>query len=244
MMLAYLKFELRRMYREPRLIIFTIAMPVIIFLGTSSAYSTDDAAETRKTMTFLMVAWAAYGAMIGTFSTGVGVSQERSSGWLRQLRITPLPPLRVVVIKAIAATLVAIPAVIVVSLIGGLVKGVEMDATQWISLVALMWLGSAPFALLGLALGFLLPPQLAPPASFLITFTLAFAGGIFLPLDMMPSGLAAAARWMPSYRFAEFGWSVLDKQAPPMLGVAIVIGWTVVFALFASLTYRRSAAQK
>ena len=29
-MLAYLKFELRRMYREPRLLVFTIAMPVIL----------------------------------------------------------------------------------------------------------------------------------------------------------------------------------------------------------------------
>ena len=34
-MLAYLKFELRRMYREPRLFIFTIAMPVILFLALS-----------------------------------------------------------------------------------------------------------------------------------------------------------------------------------------------------------------
>lgn len=244
MMLAFLKFELRRMYREPRLLIFTIAMPVIVFLGTSSAYSTDNAEETRKTMAFLMVAWAAYGALIGTFSTGMGVSQERASGWLRQLRITPLPPLRVVVIKAIAGMLVAIPAVIAVSLLGGLIKGVEMNAVQWVSLVVLMWLGSAPFALLGLALGFVLPPQLAPPASFLITFTLAFGGGIFLPLSMMPSGLATAARWLPSNRFAELGWSVLDKQAPPLSGALILVGWTIICALLAALTYRRSAATR
>ena len=85
-MLAYLKFELRRMYREPRLLVLTIAMPVILFLALSPSI-TDQAKnpqDAKDTLAYLMVAWAAYGALIGTFSSGVGVSVDRATGWLRQ----------------------------------------------------------------------------------------------------------------------------------------------------------------
>jgi ABC-2 type transport system permease protein len=60
----------------------------------------------------------------------------------------------------------------------------------------------------------------------------------------MPDTLANIAKWMPSYRYAELGWSVLDKKAPSAGGVAILAGWVLICALLASVTYRRAAAKR
>lgn len=244
-MLAYLKFELRRMYREPRLLIFTIAMPVILFLAlspgiTKGAKTPQDA---KDTLAYLMVAWAAYGALIGTFSSGVGVSTERAAGWLRQLRITPLPPPSVVVVKAIACSLVAVPAALVLSLIG-IAKGVEFGGGNIALLVLVMWLGSVPFALIGLAIGFVLPPNLAQPASFLVSFTLAFAGGIFIPIDSMPSTMQSVVKWTPSFRFNQNGVDILQHNGMSVQGWLIIAAWAVIFGALAALAYRKSAATK
>jgi len=244
-MLAYLKFELRRMYREPRLLIFTIAMPVILFLALSPGITKQAKTpqEAQDTLAYLMVAWAAYGALIGTFSTGVGVSVERAAGWLRQLRITPLPPPMVVVVKGIACSLVAVPAALVLSIIG-VAKGVDFGTGNIALLVLVMWLGSIPFALLGLAIGFVLPPNLAQPASFLASFTLAFAGGIFIPIDTLPAAMRLVVRWTPSYRFTQNGMDVLQHHAQSAMGWSIIAGWAVVFGALAALAYRQSAATK
>ena len=244
-MLAYLKFELRRMYREPRLFIFTIAMTVILFLAlspgiTSGAKNPQDA---KDTLAYLLVAWAAYGALIGPFSSGVGVSTERTAGWLRQLRITPLPPPSVVVVKAIACSLVAIPAAAVLSVIG-VAKGVEIGGGTIALLILVMWLGSIPFALVGLAVGFVLPPNLAQPASFLVSFSLAFAGGIFIPVDSMPDTMQSIVRWSPSYRFNQNGVDILQGNAQSAQGWLIIAAWAVVFGALAALAYRKSAATK
>ena len=242
-MFAYLKFELRRMYREPRLIILTVAMPVILFLALGGSIKGDTPEKTADIMAYLMVAWAAYGALLGTFSSGLGVSHERAAGWLRQLRITPLPPVSVVATKAIACSLVAIPAVVVLSVVG-MARNVDFSGGQLAALVLFMWLGSIPFALVGLAVGFVLPPNLAQPASFLVSFGLAFAGGIFIQTDDMPATMRDIVQWSPSYRFTQAGYAVLQHAAQSATGWAIIAGWALVFGALAALAYRRAAAAK
>jgi len=242
-MFAYLKFELRRMYREPRLIILTMAMPVILFLALGGSIKGDTPEKTADILAYLMVAWAAYGALLGTFSSGIGVSHERAAGWLRQPRITPLPPVSVVITKAIACSLVAIPAVLVLSLVG-MARNVDFSGGQLAALVLFMWLGSIPFALVGLAVGFVLPPNLAQPASFLVSFGLAFAGGIFIRTDDMPATMHDIVQWSPSYRFTQAGYAVLQHTAQSATGWAIIAGWALVFGALAALAYRRAAAAK
>jgi ABC-2 type transport system permease protein len=242
-MFAYLKFELRRMYREPRLIILTMAMPVILFLALGGSIKGDTPEDTADILAYLMVAWAAYGALLGTFSSGVGVSHERAAGWLRQLRITPLPPVSVVITKAIACSLVAIPAVLVLSVVG-MARNVDFSGGQLAALVLFMWLGSIPFALVGLAVGFVLPPNLAQPASFLVSFGLAFAGGIFIRTDDMPATMHDIVQWSPSYRFTQAGYAVLQHSGQSATGWTIIAGWALVFGALAALAYRRAATAK
>jgi ABC-2 type transport system permease protein len=95
---AYLRFELRRLVREPRLFVVTVLMPVltyVVFTGVG-----DVSGEPAGV--------AAAAALL----VGVGVAAERSAGW-RQLRLTPLRPATVV---AVRGSLTAVPSVVTVGL--------------------------------------------------------------------------------------------------------------------------------
>lgn len=145
-MLAYLTFEAKRLRRDPRLIVLTLALPVLIYaINAGNRGSVDN----MDVSIYLMVSMATYGALVGVLSVGISVSQERASGWLRQLRITPLSPAKVVATKVLMGSLLSIPSVIAVGITAVLMKGVHLSALQWVGLVALLWLGSLPFAALG-----------------------------------------------------------------------------------------------
>jgi len=243
-MRSYLMFELRRLAREPRLFLFTVFMPVVTYVVFTGVGDVSGTAGGITVAAALMIGMAGYGAMIGVLSIGVGVSLERTAGWLRQLRLTPLRPAQVVAVKALVATLCAIPSVVTVGVAGRLEHHVSLPLTHWTGIVVLMWLGSIPFALLGLAIGYALPPNLAQPASFLTFFSLSVLGGLLVPVSAFPHALRALSHALPSNRYAELGWSAAAGNLPTGTGGLILAAWTALFGVLAAVAYRRSTATR
>jgi ABC-2 type transport system permease protein len=243
-MFAFLRFELRRLIREPRLFIFTVLMPVISYVVFTGVGDVNGRIEGVAAAAALMIGMAGYGAIIGVLSVGVGVSTERTQGWLRQLRLTPLRPVQVVGVKGFLATLTAIPSVITVGVAGRLEHHVALPVGHWVAIVLVMWLGTIPFALLGLAIGYAVSPQLAQPASFLTFFSLSVLGGLLVPVEVFPTALRHLAHALPSNRYAELGWRAAAGQLPTGTGAAVLAGWTLLFAVLAATAYRRSAATR
>ncbi len=242
-MRAYLLFELRRLAREPRLMLFAVVTPVVSYIIFSGVGLAGYDPETERAVaTALMIGIGGYGAVIGVLSVGVSVSVERSLGWLRQLRATPLPPSRVVVVKTALSTLTAIPPVACVGLAGWLQHGIALSPGRWAAIIVVMWLGSIPFAVLGLAVGYGLPPQIAQPVSFLLFFGLSVLGGLLVPVAAFPSALQHLALVLPTYRYAELGWQASTGLFPSAGGLAILAGWTALFAVGAAYAYRRFAS--
>jgi ABC-2 type transport system permease protein len=243
-MSAYFRFELRRLVREPRLFIFTVFMPVISYVVFTGVGDMRGDTEGVSLAVALMVGMAGYGAVAGVLSVGSVVSVERTSGWLRQLRITPLHPVAVVAVRGLLATLTAIPSVIGVGIAGRLEHHVSLPLDRWILLVLVMWLGTIPFALLGLAIGYALPPQLAQPANFLSFFCLSVLGGLLVPVAVFPRLLRYVAHALPTNRYAELGWAVAGGHLPTALGGTVLLGWTALFAVLAAAAYHRSTATR
>ncbi|MFI7070864.1 ABC transporter permease [Micromonospora sediminicola] len=239
---AYLRFELRRLIRDPRLTLFTVLGPVVTYL-IFSPLAGDDRLEGVDAATALMVGLAGYGAVAGALTVAGSVAQERASGWLRQLRVTPLPPWRAVAAKALVAMFSGVPAVVAVGVAGRLQHDVELPVGRWAALVALLWLGTAPFALLGLAIGYGLAPHLAQSAVFLAFLALSVLGGLLVPVTYFPDALRHLAHVLPTYRFAELGWRSVAGRPPTVSGLALLLAWTLVFAALATGAYRRSTAR-
>lgn len=240
-MRAYLRFELRRLVRDPRLMFFSIIGPVATYL-IFSGWSVGDRLEGLAAPVAVMIGLAGYGAVAGVLMVGSAVSQERASGWLHQLRVTPLPAGRVVAVKALVGSLTAIPPVIAVGAAAAIQHHVELPAGRWAGLLLLMWAGTAPFALLGLAIGYGLSPQMAVPVNFMVFLALSVLGGLLAPATYFPEWLRSLAHALPTYRYAELGWRSAAGDLPSGPGLAVLTAWTAGFAVMAAWAYRRSTA--
>jgi ABC-2 type transport system permease protein len=237
-MFGYIGLEVTRALRDPGYVIMGFAMPVTMYLiFTNLGVAGDD--RTWASL-YLMVNMAAFGAIGSAFNNGTGIAEDRTAGWLRQLRITPLAPVRVVAGKAGTGMLVVLPAIAGVCLAAALLNGVRLEAWQWISIVLLLWAGSLPFTLLGLAFGYLFSGQTAAVLNIAANMALAIVGGLWLPTEGFPSWLKAVAEWAPSFGYADLPRKVAFGEAPGV-GVALILtGWLVAFGILAVYGYRRA----
>ncbi|MER8258403.1 ABC transporter permease [Streptomyces albidoflavus] len=231
----YLALEVRRTLRDPSFLVFTVAMPVLMYLLFTNLGQVD--AEWRAVA---MVGMAAYAALGAAVSTGTGVASDRSSGWLRQLRVTALPPAGAVVARAASGAVTVLPAVAAVLAAGALVNGVRLALWQWAALAGLLWLGSLPFTLLGLGNGYRLTAQATGVVNMVTVLGLSMVGGLWFPAEALPAWLSPVAAYTPASPFAALGRAVLGIPADGW-ALAVLPGWAVVFGTYALVSYGRSA---
>ncbi|MFF1477777.1 ABC transporter permease [Streptomyces sp. NPDC058301] len=237
--IQYVQLEIRRTFRDASFVIFGIGMPVLMYLLFTNIGSADgDSADWKAAS---MVGMAAYGALGASLNTGMGVAADKTAGWLRQLRVTPLTPSRVVAGRAVSGSATVLPAILAVLAAGALVNGVRLDAWQWAALALLLWAGALPFTLLGLGNGYRLSPQAMGVVNVACLMGLAVIGGLWFPLSSFPHWLASVAAYSPAHRFADLGWAVSHGSAPGAGTVAVLGGWLLAFGSYAVISYRRSA---
>ncbi|MFI1740402.1 ABC transporter permease [Streptomyces sioyaensis] len=239
-MLDYIRLEVRRTLRDRGFVVFGIGMPVLMYvLMTNIGVGAGGAAMEWKIAS--MVGMAAYGALGAAIGSGTGVAEDKQLGWLRQLRITPLSPIRVVVGRGLTASVTVLPAIAAVLLVGALVNGVRMPTWQWAALAGVLWLGTAPFTLLGLGNGYRLSTQSTGVVNTGCMVLLSIVGGLWFPTELFPGWLRALSSWTPGNRFAELGRSVTQGGAPGPGTVAILALWLALFGGYAVYAYRRAA---
>ncbi|WP_406149554.1 ABC transporter permease [Streptomyces sp. NBC_01012] len=237
-MYAYIALEIRRTLRDPTFLIFGTGMPVMMYLlftnlGGGGTYGDWKAAS--------MVGMAAYGALGSSMAIGTGISSDKSLGWLRQLRITPLDPGRAVAGRAISGSVTVLPTVLTVLLAGALVNGVRLAVWQWGALVLLLWIGALPFTLLGIGNGYRLTPQGTGVVNVACLMGFAVVGGLWFPLDMFPGWLGAVGAYTPAHGFADLGWATVSGHAPGAGSLTVLGAWLLLFGGYAVVSYRRSA---
>ncbi|MEU8381393.1 ABC transporter permease [Streptosporangium sp. NPDC048865] len=237
-MLGYVRLEVTRTLRDPGYVIMGFAMPVTMYLiFTNLGVAGDDRVWAAL---YVMVNMAAFGAIGSAFNNGSGIAEDRTAGWLRQLRITPLAPVRVVAGKTATGMLVVLPVIVGVCLSAALLNGVRLEAWQWGSIVLLLWAGALPFTLLGLAFGYLFSGQTAAVLNIAANMSMAIVGGLWLPTEGFPSWLKAVAEWTPSFGYADLSRKVAFGEAPEAGTALILTGWLVAFGALAVYGYRRA----
>jgi len=236
---TFLALELRRTLRNRRVVIFTFIIPPVFFLlfGTNAAAKTETVGHGNVTA-YVLISLAVYGAMLANTSGGAAVSIERAAGWSRQLRLTPLRPAAYVAIKILVAMALGLVSVVVTYAVGAF-SGARMPWYIWLGTGVLAWVCALVFAAFGLFMGYLLPGenvmQILGPALAL----LAFAGGLFVPLDQMGHTFATLARFTPAYGVGEIARYPLTGAGSLGAAVLNVAVWTLVFAAGAAWRFRR-----
>jgi ABC-2 type transport system permease protein len=236
--------EVRRMMRNRRTVIFSVVLPVVFYLlfGTGKDYSLQSAGLHGNWAGAIMISMALYGAMLSTTAGGAMVSTERSQGWSRQLRLTPLTPAAYIAVKVLVAMLLGATSIAVTYAAGALTQA-HLDAGTWVETAVIAWLGSLVFAAFGVFMGYLLPTdnvmQVLGPGLAL----LAFLGGLFTPLDQMGHTFRAIARLTPMYGVSQLSHAPLTGDNPGLAAVVNVLVWLAVFAGGAAWRFRRDTAR-
>jgi ABC-2 type transport system permease protein len=234
-------FQLRRISRNRQYLFFTVLLPALftVFFTKIFGGQAADAAQYQDAAGTYMVSMMAYGAIGAALGATIRISFDRASGWLRQLRVTPVPQAEVLAVDVAVGTLLALPSLVVVALVGRIVNGVELGLGTWIALVGVLWAGSVAFVALGLLIGLALDEKAAGGAIGIVATILAALGGLWVPVEIFPRSLQAVAHVLPSYWLAEVGRDVASGSAPAMAAVLAMAGFTCVFAALAVAIGRR-----
>ena len=234
-------FQVRRVARNRQFLFFTVLLPALftIFFTKIFGGQAANAADYQDVAAGFMVSMMAYGAIGAALGATIRISFDRASGWLRQLRVTPVPQTHVVAVDVAVGALLTLPSLLVVALVGRFVNGVELGLGTWFGLVGVLWIGSVAFVALGLLLGLSLDEKAAGGAMGLVSVVLATLGGLWVPVEVFPESLQVLARFLPSYWYAELGRDVAAGTPPAPVAVLALVGFTAVFAALAVLVARR-----
>jgi ABC-2 type transport system permease protein len=237
---TYLRLEILRVLRVPQLLAVTVALPVALFLVFSGLFDGPMGAVTATAYT--MQSMAAYGSLGTVLYSASAIALERRIGWHRQLRLTPLPPVAYVVVKGLAAWLVTVPGLVLVY-VAGAARGVTMPPWQWAALAGTTWTALLPFVLLGVGLGFVGSSESIQAVTTFLILALSVLGGMWFPVEILPSAAQAVAHALPAYWLNAVGRVVMGGAGSGWLGPAVLAGWTVAFGAFAAARYRADAGR-
>jgi ABC-2 type transport system permease protein len=236
--LTFLSIEIRRLLRNRRTVVVTLIVPVVLFLLFKANKRAVAAGGIELTTATTMIGIAVYGAMLAATSGGAMVSIERALGWSRQLRLTPLRPAAYVAIKLLVAMLLGLTSVVVINVVGA-IDGVQMAAGTWVLTGCLAWATSFVFAAFGLFMGYLLPSENVMQIIGPVLAVFSLFGGLFVPVAFLPSVMQDLAPYMPTYGVAAIArFPLVGGDFDPTWLVSVV-AWTVVFALAATVLFRR-----
>jgi ABC-2 type transport system permease protein len=243
-MLPYALFELRRTLKNPRFIVMTLAMPVlinIVFVKLNGSRFSGIALSTfAEGYMMNMAAFATVSACLST--AGHRLAQERASGWFSFLTLTPLRPIDIVGGKIIAAIGVGVPAVVAVFASGILVNGVRVSPVSLLLALGVVVAGSIAFAALGVVIGLLTTGETSYAAAMIALMFFAVVGGLWMPRETMPVWMGRVTELTPSYQIAQTGKNLLGGDGvlawqPPL----VFATWAIAFIAIALAAYRRSA---
>jgi ABC-2 type transport system permease protein len=249
MLATQVTMEVRRYHRIPEYFIGVVVLPIILYAmfglgdaGTLLPRGTDVGA-------MMFVSIGCYGVVSeALFSFGGELATERSAGWLRRLRATPMPMWVYFAGKValnLVFTLVSLGGMAAVAVVVGHVTFDRLIATSTILLT-----GVVAFSTMGSAIAYWVRPRAVSTIVNLVFLPLSFLSGFFYPLDELPDVFANVAQALPTYHFGQLAWGVMaPAQDVASFGIppngsnvghlAVVLGWFVGCGILTVLGYRR-----
>ena len=238
---VYVRYEVLRNFRNWRFFFLALAFPLVLYfiIGTANRHARFNGTSFPL---YFMVAMATLGTMAGVLGSAAIIATERSSGWTRQMRITPLRTGAYFGAKVLNAYLRALLTIALMCL-AGTALGVRLSATEWLTLIGLLLVGLIPFAVLGILLGHLIGADTAAPAVGGIVTLFALLGGVY-GFEVATSGpVFAVIKALPSYWLVQAGKTALGGHDWPVEGWIVVAAWTVVLVPLAVRVYRRDTSR-
>jgi ABC-2 type transport system permease protein len=241
--------EFIKLFRVPAFSTTSIVLPAMFyaFIGLGQAKQPLFEGAHVTFGEYFLGSMALYGvANVMVLGFGISIANERGQKQDLLMQSTPLPAVVFFLAKALSALAIAVLALAALFLLAEVAGGIDLTATQWLTLTYRAMLCSVPFIGLGFALGYIAGPNSAPAVTNLIYLPTAFASGLFFPLHLLPQFLQNIAPYLPLYRGAQLVWDAVGTPIDTNVTTDWLYmgGFTVAFFALALWAYRRDQGRK
>lgn len=243
------RYALLTASRNPRVLVFGMAFPVVLLVLFSSIFSsggnqTEHFGGGRlDTHAYFTGGLMAYVIMLQAFTQlAIAVTTQRESGQLKRLRGTPMPAWTFMAAQILRVLAFTVFMVALLLAIGTLAFGVKVPAAGVVGLVVYVALGTAAMVALGLAATVVFNnADTASSAAPFFAVMLSFVSGVFISVSVLPGWLANIGRVFPLFHLAEG----LQRSLVPGGGtglttanVAVLAAWGLGGLVFAARRFR------
>ncbi|MGG3564853.1 ABC transporter permease [Neobacillus rhizosphaerae] len=236
------KVEIIRILRNRYFVFWSLVMPIVFYYIFTNLVNSDvpDKAEWQAHYLMSMTVFSVMGSSMMTL--GIRMVQERSQGWSTFIRITPLSDTVYFVAQMIGQSVIHLFSITIIFIAGALINDVSLTALKWIMSGIWILLGSLPFLAIGTLIGMMKKVETAAGISNVIYMVLAVAGGLWMPLEVMPKIMQSIAQWLPSYNFGSGAWEIVRGNHPDWKNILILIAYLAVFMLLSKYIRRKQEA--
>ena len=236
------KAELLRIFRNPYYVFWSLLMPILFYFIFTRIVNTGNGDPKLWQAHYLMsmTTFSVMGSSIMTL--GIRLVQERTEGWSTFMRITPLPGRIYFLGKMFGQTMMHIFSILLIFLGGYLMNGVSLSAYQWITCGLWILIGSLPFLAIGTLIGAMKRVDTASGVSNAVYMVLAVAGGMWMPIEVLPKLMQHISKWLPSYNYGNGAWQIVRGQSPEWSNIIISLGYLVIFMILSTYIRKKQEA--
>lgn len=175
------------------------------------------------------------------------IAIERSEKWLNLIKVSPIPSGVYITAKLFTVFLICCLFTVTYFGVGVLALNIQISSSLWIYAIPVLTLGIIPFALLGLALGFLLEPKSADSVLGYSLILIPILCGVFsgylqyIPYNFNYSLIGDALTLSPFYHYFNLvKWGVqIDNDGRVFLHILWLLWATLFFGAVAVWSYQR-----
>lgn len=221
MLAAQYGLELKLLLRNGEQLLLTMFIPITLLVGLTLLPLGSFGQHRAATFTPVIMALA----VISTTFTGqaIAVAFDRRYGALKRLGATPLPVWGIIAGKSLAVVTVVFLQAILLGAIGFALGWRPALAALALG-AAVIALGTAVFAALGLLLGGTLRAEIVLALANLMWFVFAGLGALTVDSGVIPAGVKWAARLTPSGALTEALSRAMTLSAD-WFGMAVLVAW-------------------
>ncbi|HZS23857.1 MAG TPA: ABC transporter permease [Gaiellaceae bacterium] len=239
---TYLRYELLRTFRNRRFLVLSLGFPVVLYflVAGPNRHVHDLGGSGISAPLYFMVGLASFGTMNAMVSSGARIAAERTVGWNRQLRLTPLSPRQYFRAKVLASYGLSLCTLALLYIAGGSL-GVHLAAGNWLHMTVQILIGLIPFAALGIWLGHVLSSDSVGPAVGGLTALFSFLGGVWYPITS--GAMHDIAEALPSFWLVQAAHVALGGSGWGARGWLVDGAWTVALGVLAARAFRRDTGR-
>jgi len=238
---THTRFQLIETARTPIAIVGSAIWPAASMLAFVVPYAGDDphfaTVATASMLTFAVMS-------TNLFQYGVGVADDRVQPWdpyVRTLAAGALPRFAGRLLAGLALMAVALLPVV---LIAAFLTAATLSPFRFLLAALATALIAVPFILMGLAIGYSLPPKAAVVLAQVLFLPLAFGGGLMTGPEWAPDFVQTVAPYLPTGGSVRLMWAAIGEYPLRASSVVSLFTWTIALAGVALWAYRRDEGRR